>query len=111
MKDHAGGIGFEVANAAIQTLGGAGYTKEWPIEQAARDARVFTIFEGTSGIQAIDLLHRRLWRDKGGGLEIFLTFAQRAIAASPAHSQPLNANLKAFAAWWLFARLAGWPGN
>lgn len=89
VKDHAGGCGFDVADAAIQVLGGAGYTKEWPVEQLARDARIFTIFEGTSGIQAIDLLHRRLWREAGTGLTVFLKLARDAISACPSYGEPL----------------------
>jgi alkylation response protein AidB-like acyl-CoA dehydrogenase len=48
------------ADAAIQVLGGAGYVKEWPVERMLRDARVFTIYEGTTAIQGIDLLQRRV---------------------------------------------------
>ncbi|HKU27885.1 MAG TPA: acyl-CoA dehydrogenase family protein, partial [Candidatus Sulfotelmatobacter sp.] len=56
---------FEVPCGAIQVLGGAGYTREWPCEQWMRDARMMSIAEGSTGIQALDLLHRRLWRDEG----------------------------------------------
>lgn len=76
VKDLGARTGFDVATDAIQVLGGAGYTKEWPIEQALRDARVFAIFEGTTGMQALDLLHRRLWRDGGSGLYLFLDHAR-----------------------------------
>lgn len=73
IKTIGGEIGFDSASIAMQILGDAGYTKDWPVEQAMRDARVLTIFEGTSGIQALDLLHRRLGgRDAGAGLQIFL---------------------------------------
>jgi len=48
------------ADAAIQVLGGAGYVREWPVERMLRDARVFTIYEGTTAIQGIDLLQRRV---------------------------------------------------
>jgi len=57
---------FDTASDAIQVLGGAGYTREWPVEQALRDARVLAVFEGTSGIQALDLTHRRVARDYSG---------------------------------------------
>jgi 3-(methylthio)propanoyl-CoA dehydrogenase len=65
---------FDVANGAVQVLGGAGYTREWPAEQAVRDARVLAVFEGTTGIQALDLVHRRLLR--GDGLKVFLDAAR-----------------------------------
>lgn len=51
---------FEAASNAMQVLGGAGYTREWPVERILRDSRVASIFEGTSAIQALDLLHRQL---------------------------------------------------
>jgi len=50
------------------------------VEQVLRDARVLTIFEGTTGMQAIDLLHRRLWKDEGRGLQAFLRAARAAEA-------------------------------
>jgi hypothetical protein len=72
IKTLGGEIAFDTASEAIQILGGAGYTVDWPVEQALRDARVLTIFEGTTGIQAADLLHRGVWRDQAVGLEAFL---------------------------------------
>ncbi len=75
-KTYAAETGFDVASEAIQVLGGAGYVTEWPVEQALRDSRVFAIFEGTSGIQALDLLHRRLRREEGRGLKAFLRLAR-----------------------------------
>jgi alkylation response protein AidB-like acyl-CoA dehydrogenase len=68
--------GFDVASQAVQVLGGVGYTADWPVEQLLRDARIATIYEGTTGMQALDLLHRRLWRDGGTGLRIFLETAR-----------------------------------
>ena len=75
-KTFASETGFEVASEAIQVLGGAGYVTDWPVEQALRDSRIFAIFEGTSGIQALDLLHRRLRRDEGRGLKVFMRLAR-----------------------------------
>jgi alkylation response protein AidB-like acyl-CoA dehydrogenase len=51
---------FDCANQAMQVLGGAGYTREWPVERILRDSRVFSIFEGTTAIQALDLTLRHL---------------------------------------------------
>ena len=76
VKDGAARCAVDVANIAIQVLGGAGYTCEWPVERLARDARVFPVFEGTSGIQALDMLHRRLWRDRGEGMRLFVAHAR-----------------------------------
>ena len=75
-KDMSARLGFDVASEAIQVLGGAGYTREWPVERRLRDARVFAVFEGTTGIQAIDLLHRRLWRERGEGIRRFVEIAR-----------------------------------
>lgn len=76
--------GFDVPNEGIQVLGGAGYTIEWPLEQWMRDARMMSIAEGSTGIQALDLLHRRLWRDNGEGLAAFVETASDEVAAADA---------------------------
>jgi 3-(methylthio)propanoyl-CoA dehydrogenase len=82
---------FDVASDAIQVLVGADYTREWPIEQALRDARVFTVYEGTTGIQAIDLVLRRLIRGQRRGLDVFLRTvredAARSSSAQAAHAE------------------------
>ena len=92
-KTYASETGFEVASEAIQVLGGAGYVKEWPVEQALRDSRVFAIFEGTSGIQALDLLHRRLRREEGRGLKAFLKLAREDLARGGEGAEDLAAVL------------------
>ncbi|PZO05954.1 MAG: acyl-CoA dehydrogenase [Alphaproteobacteria bacterium] len=66
---------FNNASGAIQVLGGAGYTADWPVEQILRDARVLAVFEGTSGMQALDIVHRRVLRDSAG-LAVFLAIAR-----------------------------------
>lgn len=52
--------GIEAANIGIQVYGGHGYIKEWGMEQIARDARIATLYEGTTGVQALDLLGRKV---------------------------------------------------
>jgi alkylation response protein AidB-like acyl-CoA dehydrogenase len=59
-KTYATDMGFRVAETAIQSMGGSGYTKDYPVEQYLRDLKVSCIYEGTSGIQAIDLQRRKL---------------------------------------------------
>lgn len=81
IKNFGAGAGFDVANAAIQVLGGAGYTRDWPLEQYLRDSRVMTIYEGTTGMQALDFLTRRLWREEGRGLRVFQKRARQEIEA------------------------------
>ncbi len=78
-KTYAAETGFDVASEAIQVMGGAGYVNDWPVEQMLRDARVMAIFEGTSGMHALDLLHRRLGRDQGRGMQAFLRLARADI--------------------------------
>ena len=104
-KTYAAETGFETASEAIQVLGGAGYVKDWPVEQALRDSRVFAIFEGTSGIQALDLLHRRLRRDEGRGLKAFLKLARADAALGGEGATDVEAVLDMLeaAAEWLVA--------
>lgn len=61
-------FGVKANDLAIQVLGGAGYTREYPVEQCWRDNRLNPIHEGTNGIQALDLLTRKLWQANGAGL-------------------------------------------
>jgi hypothetical protein len=58
-------IGFEGASLGVQILGGAGYIEEFGMAQLLRDARIGPIYEGTNGIQALDLVTRKLPRDEG----------------------------------------------
>ena len=63
--------GFEAAVNAQQIYGGHGYIREWGMEQFVRDARIAQIYEGTNGIQALDLVGRKLgsqWRPRHPGL-------------------------------------------
>ncbi len=55
---------LDVCNMALQIFGGYGYTREFPVEQLLRDVRVTSIYEGTNGIQAMDLLGRKLFHRK-----------------------------------------------
>jgi hypothetical protein len=66
-KSYSTDMGFEVCIQAMQVLGGYGYCKEYPVEQYARDSKIASIYEGTNGIQAMDLLGRKLAM-KGGTL-------------------------------------------
>lgn len=67
-------LGLEAANQGVQVFGGHGYIKEHGMEQIARDARIATIYEGTTGIQALDLLGRKvLIMTRGGAVREFTT--------------------------------------
>jgi len=74
--------GHEAANLGLQCFGGHGYIREWGMEQNVRDARIATIYEGTTGIQAIDLLGRKVLGSRGSLLKAFThridAFVERA---------------------------------
>lgn len=61
---------------AIQVLGGYGYTRDYPVEQFYRDTRINPIHEGTNGIQALDLLGRKVMMEDGAALRLFLARIQ-----------------------------------
>ncbi len=65
IKEYLSKIGHDVCVEGMQVLGGAGYTKDYLAEQYARDCKICTIYEGTSGIQAQDLVGRKLGAMKG----------------------------------------------
>lgn len=90
VKTLGGDVAFEVASDAIQILGGAGYTREWPVEQALRDARVLTIFEGTTGIQAQDLRFRQLGKDGGAPYAAFIAEVRASAPTCPALANALS---------------------
>jgi len=66
--------GYKMANEALQVHGGSGFTKEWGLEQYVRDCRITLIYEGTNGIQALDLVGRKL--ASNGGRAVFSFFAE-----------------------------------
>ena len=63
---------LEVCSHGVQVYGGYGYIQEYPVEQLMRDSRIFMIYEGTNGIQAMDLLGRKLAMNKGAAFAGFL---------------------------------------
>lgn len=65
-------VSVEATSYGIQVLGGHGYVREWGQEQHFRDARITSIYEGTSGIQGLDLLGRKILGSRGKALEPFL---------------------------------------
>lgn len=63
--------GLDATNMALQCFGGHGYVREWGMEQYVRDARINLIYEGTNGIQALDLIGRKVLQDGGKKLRAF----------------------------------------
>jgi hypothetical protein len=70
---------FEVCALAIQVLGGYGYTKEYKVEQFARDCKITSIYEGTNGIQAIDLFGRKIRMENGAALAAVIAEMKAAV--------------------------------
>ncbi len=71
LKAYQTDMGYEVTNMMMQVYGGHGYIAEWGMEQYARDARIAQIYEGTNGIQALDLVGRKMPKDFGRLLRRF----------------------------------------
>ena len=87
---------------ALQCFGGHGYIAEHGMEQLARDARITTLYEGTTGIQALDLMGRKVMQQQGAGLRIFLGMIE-AFCAEHADDSALaefTEPLRALAAEW-----------
>src|SRR3954449_12068651 len=80
--------GFQAAVYAQQVLGGHGYIREHGIEQFVRDARITQIYEGTNGIQAMDLVGRKLPRDGGRAIRAFFEVVGKDIADGKTAGDP-----------------------
>lgn len=69
IKAYCSDVGFRVCETAIQCLGGYGYCKDYPLEQYMRDAKIMSLYEGTNGIQSMDLMGRKMILRGGACLE------------------------------------------
>ena len=104
---------INIASTGIQVHGGMGYVEETGAAQYLRDARITTIYEGTTGIQAIDLIGRKLVRDKGANAAALIGDIEEEVAALAPTNDPdlaaigsaLKTGLKSFEAAtdWLLA--------
>ena len=65
VKGYSSEKAYELLSMSLQVFGGSGYTQDYPIEQYIRDARIDSIYEGTTAIQAMDLFFRKIVRDQG----------------------------------------------
>ncbi len=96
--------GFRVAEWALQVHGGYGYTKEYPAEQYLRDVKIASIYEGTNGIQALDLVGRKFRLQEGKPVKHLMSLigtTAQELAAHPVlgpSAQQLGAALKALGA-------------
>jgi len=78
-------LGFEMANLALQCFGGHGYIREYGMEQFVRDARIAQIYEGTNGVQAMDLLGRKVREGDGRLVRRFVAIVERDLASAAEH--------------------------
>ncbi|MEE9385720.1 MAG: acyl-CoA dehydrogenase [Nannocystaceae bacterium] len=85
-------FGFDVCVDAVQIFGGYGYISEFPVEQLVRDAKIQSIYEGTNGIQALDLLARKLRIDGGRLLMEWMQDASKRVAAARSRGFEGNAD-------------------
>jgi alkylation response protein AidB-like acyl-CoA dehydrogenase len=74
--------GYEIATNAQQVYGGHGYIEEWGMEQYVRDARIAMIYEGTNGVQAMDLVGRKLAQNGGRAVQAFFKIVGEEVAAA-----------------------------
>jgi alkylation response protein AidB-like acyl-CoA dehydrogenase len=95
-------LAIECTSHGIQVLGGHGYIKEWGLEQFLRDARITTIYEGTTQIQALDLLGRKIMGQQAVGLRHFLGEIGAFCAAHAGHGEvgPYVTRVAALAKEW-----------
>ncbi|MEO7092415.1 MAG: acyl-CoA dehydrogenase [Polyangiales bacterium] len=86
VKAYGSDQSFRICETAIQTFGGAGYTQDYPVEQYCRDAKIFSIYEGTNHIQAMDLVGRKLGQGGGANTQAFLGDIAKFAAESESHA-------------------------
>jgi alkylation response protein AidB-like acyl-CoA dehydrogenase len=84
IKGYGTDKGYEIATVSQQVYGGHGYIAEWGMEQYVRDARIAMIYEGTNGVQALDLVGRKLAKDGGRGVQLFFTTVTEEVAVAKA---------------------------
>ncbi|QNA83662.1 acyl-CoA dehydrogenase [Sphingomonas sp. So64.6b] len=84
IKGYGTDKGYDIATNAQQVYGGHGYVAEWGMEQYVRDARIAMIYEGTNGVQAMDLVGRKLAQNGGRAVQAFFKVVADDIAAGKA---------------------------
>ena len=80
---------------SLQTFGGSGFTQDWPLEQYVRDAKIDTLYEGTTAIQGLDFFFRKVVKDGGKALGLLGKEIQVFAESGGAHAQEKQALLKA----------------
>lgn len=100
--------GFDACNHGLQVLGGHGYVREWGLEQLVRDAKIAQIYEGTNGIQAQDLLVRKVCLDKTGLLENLYQLIESELAKNAEGELASRFNLALSENLLKFKQTTGW---
>jgi butyryl-CoA dehydrogenase len=81
-KSYPSEMGIVAISQGLQCLGGSGYCDDYPLEQYYRDARIHPIHEGTTGIQGMDLLGRKVMMQEGRAFHLYLEEVSRTVAAA-----------------------------
>ena len=118
IKGYGTDKGYEVATNAQQVYGGHGYVGEWGMEQYVRDARITMIYEGANGVQAMDLVGRKLAQNGGRAVQAFFKLVDDECAAAKgskledfaARLEKANGELKAATMWFMQNGMAN-PNN
>jgi hypothetical protein len=97
VKAYASDQSFRLCAQAIQVYGGAGFIKDYPVEQYCRDSKIFSIYEGTNHIQAMDLVGRKLGQAGGAHFQQFMEDVGGFIESHREH-KTFGAEVKALAA-------------
>ncbi|MFT5682190.1 MAG: alkylation response protein AidB-like acyl-CoA dehydrogenase [Myxococcota bacterium] len=84
IKSYGSERGFQNTSEAMQVMGGAGFTRDWPVEQLMRDLRIAMLYEGTNHIQALDLVGRKLPMNGGALIMSFAGEVREGIKAAAA---------------------------
>ncbi|MBU1195361.1 MAG: acyl-CoA dehydrogenase [Proteobacteria bacterium] len=87
VKAYCSDLGFRVCEIAIQCLGGYGYCKDFPLEQYLRDSKIMSLYEGTNGIQATDLLGRKMSMKNGAPFLAFKAEVEKFYTQNSDHPE------------------------
>ncbi|QJQ33062.1 acyl-CoA dehydrogenase [Sphingomonas lacunae] len=110
IKGYGTDKGYEIATNAQQVYGGHGYIEEWGMEQFVRDARITMIYEGANGVQAMDLVGRKLAQNGGRAVQAFFAIVDKECAAAKGDAvltdfasrlEKANGELKAATMWFM----------
>ncbi len=110
IKGYGTDKGYEIATNAQQVYGGHGYIAEWGMEQYVRDARIAQIYEGTNGVQAMDLVGRKLAQNGGRAIQAFFKLVADDVAAAKENEataqfatdlEKANGQLQAATMWFM----------